>query len=201
MKFIKILLLFVLFLSQSGIPAQDSSDKQSKSSRYADSMEKIIKDLQTTIEVRLGDIEKKHEQLAILKPSYKDKHTIVTEDVPFKIEDGFEANLLKYIRFEYESGKLKEIEISSRKRRIYYELAFEYKSLVIPPSDVMSTEILLKKFDTDQKTVLKDTSIENQIRALRFIEASLRNAYYRMDVLIVILKEKRDRENEYQLDL
>jgi hypothetical protein len=72
---------------------------------------------------------------------------------------------------------------------------------VIPPSDVMSTEILLKKFDTDQKTVLKDTSIENQIRALRFIEASLRNAYYRMDVLIVILKEKRDRENEYQLDL
>lgn len=172
-----------------------------RESKYTKSLLRIINDLKATIEVRVEDIEKKHSQLVLLRPIYKNKHTIVTEDIPFTIDEGYDSNLLKYISFNYEGGKIQQIELGSKKKRIHYEFAFENKKMIINPQDILETEIVLTRFDAETKTTVRNISLDNQIRALRLIEASLRNAFYRMDVVIVLLKEKRDRENEYQIDI
>lgn len=197
---IAILLLFsVPGHSQEGVSESDIFvDRESK---YTKSLLRIIDDLKKTIEVRLEDIEKKHSQLVMLRPEYKNKHTIVTEDIPFTIDEGYDSNLLKYISFQYDGGKIKQIEIGSRKKRIHYEFAFENKTMVIDPTDILKTEVILTRFDQESKTRLSGISLDNQIRALRLVEASLRNAFYRMDVMIVLIKERRDRENEYQIDI
>ncbi len=174
---------------------------QDKGSKYTQSLLRIIDDLIRTIEIRIEDIEKKHAQLTLLRPQYKNKHTIVTEDIPFTIDEGYDSNLLKYISFSYSNGKVDKIELGSRKKRIHYEFAFENKTMYIKPQDILSSEVVLSRFDEEKRTLIKDISLDNQIRALRLIEASLRNAFYRMDVMIVLIKEKRDRENEYQIDI
>lgn len=172
-----------------------------KESTYTKSLLRIIEDLKKTISVRIEDVEKKHAQLVMLRPEYKENHTIVTEDIPFIIDEGYDSNLLRYISFRYNSGKIREIELGSRKKRIHYEFAFENKTMIIDPKDVLATQVILTRFDEEKKTSIRDISLDNQIRALRLIEASLRNAFYRMDVMIVLIKEKRDRENEYQIDI
>lgn len=201
------LLLAIIFLS-TPVLAQEKDGSVSESdifvdreSKYTKSLLRIINDLKATIEVRIEDIEKKHSQLVLLRPIYKKKHTIVTEDIPFTIDEGYDSNLLKYISFTYDNGKIQEIELGSKKKRIHYEFAFENKKMIINPKDIFETEIVLTRFDSETKTTVRNISLDNQIKALRLIEASLRNAFYRMDVVIVLLKEKRDRQNEYQIDI
>lgn len=199
----------LLLLLVSPFSAQENNSEQisesdifvDKDSNYTKSLLKIIDDLKELIQVRIGDIEVKHSQLVLLKPEYKNKHTIVTEDVPYLVDDGYESNLLKYISFIYENNKIKVVKLESRKKRIFYEFAFENKTMIINPSDVMKTEVILTHFDEEQKTMIKNISLDNQIRALRLVESSLRNAFYRIDVMIVLIKERKDRSNEYQIDI
>ncbi|NCN09654.1 MAG: hypothetical protein GW938_07400 [Leptospira sp.] len=199
----------LLLLLVSPFSAQENNSEQisesdifvDKDSNYTKSLLKIIDDLKELIQVRIGDIELKHSQLVLLKPEYKNKHTIVTEDVPYLVDEGYESNLLKYISFIYENNKIKEVKLESRKKRIFYEFAFENKTMIINPSDVMKTEVILSRFDEEQKTMIKNISLDNQIRALRLVESSLRNAFYRIDVMIVLIKERKDRSNEYQIDI
>ncbi|MCC5814851.1 MAG: hypothetical protein JJT78_08850 [Leptospira sp.] len=199
-------LLLTLILSLSGVVHAQEGVSESdifvdRESKYTKSLLRIIDDLKKTIEIRLEDIEKKHSQLVMLRPEYKNKHTIITEDIPFTIDEGYDSNLLRYISFKYESSKIKEIEIGSRKKRIHYEFAFENKTMIIDPSDILKTNVILTRFDEEKRTSLNSISLDNQIRALRLVESSLRNAFYRMDVMIVLIKERRDRENEYQIDI
>ena len=203
------LALPLLLLLVSPSSAQDTKSEQisesdifvDKDSNYTKSLLKIIDDLKVIIAVRIGDIEQKHLQLVLLKPEYKNKHTIVTEDTPYLVDEGYESNLLKYISFIYDNNKIKEVKLESRKKRIFYEFAFENKTMIINPTDVMSTEVILTRFDEEQKTMIRNISLDNQIRALRLVESSLRNAFYRMDVMIVLIKERKDRSNEYQIDI
>lgn len=203
------LALPLLLLLVSPYSAQDTKSEQisesdifvDKDSNYTKSLLKIIDDLKVIIAVRIGDIEQKHSQLVLLKPEYKNKHTIVTEDTPYLVDEGYESNLLKYISFIYDNNKIKEVKLESRKKRIFYEFAFENKTMIINPTDVMSTEVILTRFDEEQKTMIRNISLDNQIRALRLVESSLRNAFYRMDVMIVLIKERKDRSNEYQIDI
>ncbi|WCL51119.1 hypothetical protein [Leptospira sp. GIMC2001] len=199
------LLFFGLITSSSAQEADNDISASDifvdKDSKYTKSLLRIIEDLKNTIQVRLNDIEKKHAQLVLLKPEFKNKHTIITEDIPFTIDEGYESNLLKFISFEYDGTKIRQVKLESRKKRILFEFAFENKTMLINPNDVMSTEVILTRFDTEQKTVIKTISLDNQIRALRLMESSLRNAFYRMDVMIVLLKDKKDRANEYQIDI
>lgn len=198
---ISILLISSLNAQQEQPTVSESDIFMDKGSKYTRSLLRIIDDLKRTIEVRIEDIEKKHAQLILLKPEYKNKHTIVTEDIPYTIDEGYESNVLKYISFSYNNGKIEKIELGSKKKRIHFELGYENKTMYINPGDILNSEVVLQRFDEEKKTLLKDISLDNQIRALRLIEASLRNAFYRMDVMIVLIKDKKDRENEYQIDI
>ncbi len=207
-KIYLILPLLLLLVSQPYDAQNKNSDPISegdifvdKDSTYTKSLLRIIDDLKAIIQVRIGDIEAKHFQLVLLKPEFKNKHTIVTEDSPYLVDNGYDSNLLKYISFNYENNKIREVKLESRKKRIFYEFAFENKTMIINPSDVMSTEVILTRFDEEQRTKIHDISLDNQIKALRLVESSLRNAFYRMDVMIVLMKERKDKSNEYQIDI
>ncbi len=174
---------------------------QDKKSAYTRSLTRIIGDLEKSIEVRLKDLEAKHDQLIVLRPELKNKQTIVTEDIPFVIDEGYESNLYKYISFEFTDGKIKEIRLGSKKKRIHYEYAYENKTMVFTPPVVNETKIILERADRTETTILNHISYDNQIRALRYIEASLRSSIYRMDVMMVLYKETKDRRNLYQISI
>lgn len=172
-----------------------------KESVYTKSLFRIIAELEKSIEIRMRDLEAKHDQLAVLRPDLRNVQTIVTEDLPFTYDEGYESNLFKYITFSFKDGKLSEIKLGSRKKRIQYEFAFENKTMIFSPPKVGETKIVLERFDKTENTVLKDISYDNQIRALRLMEASLRTSLYRMDVMIVLYKENKDRRNLYQIQI
>ncbi|MCC6275191.1 MAG: hypothetical protein IT569_05010 [Leptospiraceae bacterium] len=174
---------------------------QDKQSAYTKSLTRIINELEKSIEVRLKDLEAKHDQLIVLRPELKNKQTIVTEDIPFVYDEGYESNLYKYISFSFEEGKVKEIRLGSKKKRIHYEYAYENKTMIFTPPTVSNTKIVLERSDRVETTVLSHISYDNQIKALRFIEASLRSSIYRMDVMMVLYKETKDRRNLYQISI
>ncbi|MCK6381225.1 MAG: hypothetical protein L6Q54_08245 [Leptospiraceae bacterium] len=175
---------------------------QDKQSAYTRSLTRIIAELEKSIEIRLKDLEAKHDQLVVLRPELKNKQTIVTEDIPYVIDEGYESNLYKYISFVFEEGgKVKEIRLGSKKKRIHYEYAYENKTMIFVPPRVIDTKIVLERADRIETTVLNHISYDNQIRALRYIEASLRSSIYRMDVMMVLYKETKDRRNLYQISI
>ncbi|EJO70170.1 MULTISPECIES: hypothetical protein [Leptospira] len=170
-------------------------------SSYTKSLQKIVRDLEATINERLTDLEKKHSLLVILRPELEKVQTIVTEDIPFTFDEGYESNLLKYVRFKFEAGKIKEVELASEKKRIQYEFAFENKRLIFSPPDVLASQVRLERFDKIENTKVADISLENQIKALRLLESSLRSSIYRIDIMIALYKDKKDRKNLYQIDI
>ncbi|MBE7410729.1 MAG: hypothetical protein HS129_01495 [Leptospiraceae bacterium] len=208
----KKIILCVLFVSafypiMSQQKSDDAASKendifQDKQSAYTRSLTRIIAELEKSIEIRLKDLEAKHDQLVVLRPELKNKQTIVTEDIPYVIDEGYESNLYKYISFVFEEGgKVKEIRLGSKKKRIHYEYAYENKTMIFVPPRVIDTKIVLERADRIETTVLNHISYDNQIRALRYIEASLRSSIYRMDVMMVLYKETKDRRNLYQISI
>ncbi|EQA38137.1 hypothetical protein LEP1GSC047_3518 [Leptospira inadai serovar Lyme str. 10] len=189
-------LLFVLPLAAQEKQKVSQSDVfQDETSEYTKSLRKIIGGLEATISERLKDLERKHEILVVLKPEYEKRQTIVTEDIPFQVQDGYESNLLKYIMFQFESGKVKDITLASKSKRIYYEVMFENKKIVFNPASLKQSEVTHEVFEKTEKTLLNEMSLENQIRALRLLETSLRSSIYRIDVLLALYKDNKDRKN------
>ncbi|KLO76704.1 Uncharacterized protein AAY48_2341 [Leptospira interrogans serovar Muenchen] len=88
-----------------------------------------------------------------------------------------------------------------RKKRIQYEFAFENKRLIFTPPDVLASQVKLERFDKIENTKVADISLENQIKALRLLESSLRSSIYRIDIMIALYKDKKDRKNLYQIDI
>lgn len=99
---------------QADLSRSDVFSEQGSS--YTKSLQKIVRDLESTINERLTDLEKKHSLLVILRPELEKVQTIVTEDIPFTFDEGYESNLLKYVRFKFEGGKIKEVELASEKK-------------------------------------------------------------------------------------
>lgn len=205
-----LLLLFCLGPVSIGAQQQNSGQSDIKTSDifadddnpYTQSLKKIVMDLQQTIQTRLNDLAKKHQQLVMLRPQYKDQQTIITEDVPYTYSEGYESNLLKYISFKFDTaGNVQQVKLASEKKRLHYEFMFENKAMVFNPPNVQNTQIILERFDNTEKTALSEISLDNQIKALRLLEASLRSSIYRMDIMIALYKDKKDRKNEYQIDI
>ncbi|PJZ69186.1 hypothetical protein CH373_11685 [Leptospira perolatii] len=195
------LLISLPLLAQDKKKASQADIFQDETSEYTKSLRKIIKSLEDTINDRLKDLERKHDMLVILKPEYEKRQTIVTEDIPFQVQDGYESNLLKYITYQFEGGKVKDITLSSESKRIYYEVMFENKRIIFRPGDLKQSEIIHEVFEATEKTMLNDISLENQIKALRLLETSLRSSIYRIDILLALYKDNKDRKNLSHIDI
>lgn len=194
------LFFFVPLLAQQKQKVNESDVFQDETSEYTKSLKKIIVSLETTINERLKDLERKHDILVVLMPMYEKRQTIVTEDIPFQVQDGYESNLLKYITFQFNSGKVSDITLASESKRIYYEVMFENKKIVFKPTDLKSSEVTHEVFEKTEVTRLNEMSLENQIKALRLLEASLRSSIYRIDILLALYKDKKDRKNLYHIE-
>ncbi len=83
---------------QADLSRSDVFSEQGSS--YTKSLQKIVRDLEATINERLTDLEKKHSLLVILRPELEKVQTIVTEDIPFTFDEGYESNLLKVCSFQ-----------------------------------------------------------------------------------------------------
>ncbi|EMK01449.1 hypothetical protein AB3N61_03050 [Leptospira sp. WS58.C1] len=194
------LFFFVPLLAQQKQKVNEADVFQDETSEYTKSLKKIIVGLETTISERLKDLERKHDILVVLMPKYEKRQTIVTEDIPFQVEDGYESNLLKYITFQFNGGKVSDITLASESKRIYYEVMFENKKIVFKPADLKSSEVTHEVFEATEVTRLNEMSLENQIKALRLLEASLRSSIYRIDILLALYKDKKDRKNLYHIE-
>ncbi|MEI1276814.1 hypothetical protein V6Z05_00665 [Leptospira venezuelensis] len=194
------LFFFVPLLAQQKQKVNESDVFQDETSEYTKSLKKIIVSLETTINERLKDLERKHDILVVLMPKYEKRQTIVTEDIPFQVQDGYESNLLKYITFQFNGGKVSDITLASESKRIYYEVMFENKKIVFRPTDLKSSEVTHEVFEKTEVTRLNEMSLENQIKALRLLEASLRSSIYRIDILLALYKDKKDRKNLYHIE-
>ncbi|PJZ25945.1 hypothetical protein CH352_02225 [Leptospira hartskeerlii] len=194
------LFFFVPLLAQQKQKVNEADVFQDETSEYTKSLKKIIVGLETTINERLKDLERKHDILVVLMPKYEKRQTIVTEDIPFQVQDGYESNLFKYITFQFNSGKVSDITLASESKRIYYEVMFENKKIVFKPTDLKSSEVTHEVFEKTEVTRLNEMSLENQIKALRLLEASLRSSIYRIDILLALYKDKKDRKNLYHIE-
>ncbi|MGJ4746286.1 hypothetical protein [Leptospira dzoumogneensis] len=194
------LFFFVPLLAQQKQKVNEADVFQDETSEYTKSLKKIIVGLEATINERLKDLERKHDILVVLMPKYEKRQTIVTEDIPFQVQDGYESNLLKYITFQFNSGKVSDITLASESKRIYYEVMFENKKIVFKPTDLKSSEVTHEVFEKTEVTRLNEMSLENQIKALRLLEASLRSSIYRIDILLALYKDKKDRKNLYHIE-
>ncbi|PJZ77474.1 hypothetical protein [Leptospira neocaledonica] len=194
------LFFFVPLLAQQKQKVNEADVFQDETSEYTKSLKKIIVGLEATINERLKDLERKHDILVVLMPKYEKRQTIVTEDIPFQVEDGYESNLLKYITFQFNGGKVSDITLASESKRIYYEVMFENKKIVFKPADLKSSEVTHEVFEATEVTRLNEMSLENQIKALRLLEASLRSSIYRIDILLALYKDKKDRKNLYHIE-
>lgn len=153
----------------------------------------------------VSDIEAKHKELIRLDrfSSLHNYQEIVLEDNPGAWRNGIFVNSKKVLAMHYsDDGKLECLVLDSMERGVYNTSLWTRKVLRMYTPYVQTMELVTRKqhYNPPVET-LESTSPEVQLNAFRLVFANLRTALYSMDMMIAAYYDRRNKRNEWQIDL
>lgn len=180
--------------------------------QYREEIERLLTIEIANVKKAVTDVEQKHKRLIQLYPRLKNYNEIVLEDVPGAWREGMYVNSKKVLSLTYAVGgdgvpKLTCLVMDSMTRNVYYPDQWTRKlmRLYYPNVQMVELETHRHNFRLPKpgapSITLEGTSPEIQLRALRLIYLNLRTALYSMDMLIAAYYDKRNRKNEWQINL
>lgn len=170
--------------------------------QYRDEMERLL-----TIEIgnvrrAVEDVVRKHEELIRLYPQFAQYQEIVLEDNPGSWRDGTYVNSKKMIIFHYSAEKKIDcVVLDSFTRSVYNPNLWTRKLMRLYHPNVQSIEVETLRHNYQERGTLDRTSPEIQLKALRLVFLNLRAALYSMDMMIAAFYDRRNKFNDWQVDL
>jgi hypothetical protein len=180
--------------------------------QYREEIERLLTIEIENVKKAVQDVEQKHKRLIQLYPRLTNYNEIILEDVPGAWREGTFVNSKKVLSLTYAVGsdgapKLTCLVMDSMTRNVYYPDQWTRKlmRLYYPNVQMVELETHRHNFQLPKpgqpSITLEGTSPEIQLRALRLIYLNLRTALYSMDMVIASYYDKRNRKNEWQINL
>jgi len=200
----KVLFLTMLLMSVS-VASQSQNEYNNlfldPNSPHAKTQVKVVEDLKEFIGKRLNELSQKQPMLAYLSPETKEKLVIVTEDNPYQYDKGYESDIYKYIAFDFSGGKVTKVTIGSKIKRLQYETGFENKLITYDPANYNTSNVKVEVFDKTTDLPISQMSIDNQIKSLKTILTYINIAAYKVEMIILTKREKKELEAVNLLDI
>ncbi len=169
---------------------------------YRREVERLLKLEIQNVNNAILDVVTKHKELITLYPELKLYQEIVLEDNPGAWRDGLFVNSKKVLSLHYtENGDLDCLVIDSMIRGVNkYELWTRKIMRLYYPS-IQTLQLETRTHNLRMLESLENTSPEVQLKALRLVFQNLRTALYSMDMLIAAYYDRRNKRNEWQINL
>ncbi|EHQ06849.1 MAG: hypothetical protein F9K24_04070 [Leptonema illini] len=169
---------------------------------YRREVERLLKLEIQNVNTAILDVVSKHKELIKLYPELKRYQEIVLEDNPGAWRDGLLVNSKKVLSLHYaETGEIDCIVLDSMIRGVNkYELWTRKIMRLYYPS-IQTLQLETRTHNLRMLESLENTSPEVQLKALRLVFQNLRTALYSMDMLIAAYYDRRNKRNEWQINL
>ncbi len=194
------------------IMSENAMGNNPQEKQYREEIERLLTIEIGNVKTAVKDVEQKHKRLMQLYPRLQYYNEITLEDVPGAWREGDYVNSKKTLSLTYDIGadgvpKLKCLVMDSMTRNVYHPDQWTRKLMRLYYPNVQMVELETHRHNFQMPTMgapaitLESTSPEIQLRALRLIYLNLRTALYSMDMLIASYYDKRNRKNEWQINL
>jgi hypothetical protein len=169
---------------------------------YRREVERLLKLEIQNVNNAVLDVVNKHKELIKLYPELKKYQEIVLEDNPGAWRDGLFVNSKKVLSLHYaDSGDLDCLVLDSMIRGVNkYEL-WTRKIIRLYYPSIQTLQLETRTHNLRMIESLENTSPEVQLKALRMVFQNLRSALYSMDMLIAAYYDRRNKRNEWQINL
>lgn len=169
---------------------------------YRREVERLLKLEIQNVNTAILDVVSKHKELIKLYPELKMYQEIVLEDNPGAWRDGLFVNSKKVLSLHYaETGEIDCIVLDSMIRGVNkYEL-WTRKIIRLYYPSIQTLQLETRTHNLRMLESLENTSPEVQLKALRLVFQNLRTALYSMDMLIAAYYDRRNKRNEWQINL
>ncbi|MCB1171624.1 MAG: hypothetical protein KDK25_14855 [Leptospiraceae bacterium] len=174
-------------------------------SQYRSEVTRLLKLEIENVAKAVEDIEAKHKELIRLDrfSELSNYQEIVLEDNPGSWRNGIFVNSKKVLAMHYgPNGELQCLVLDSMERGVYNTSLWTRKVLRMYYPYIQTMELITRKqhYNPDPET-LEKTSPEVQLQAFRLVFSNLRTALYSMDMMIAAYYDRRNKRNEWQIDL
>jgi hypothetical protein len=170
--------------------------------QYRREMERLLRLEIGNVKRAVDDVEKKHQELVRLYPEFESYQEIILEDNPGSWRDGIYVNSKKLIVFHYSADKKLEcVVLDSVTRSVYNPNLWTRKIMRLYYPNVQTIELHTMRHNFEEGGTLEKTSPEIQLRAMRLVFNNLRTALYSMDMLIAAYYDRRNKRNDWQINL
>jgi len=194
------------------IMSENAMGNNPQEKQYREEMERLLTVEIENVKKAVADVESKHKRLIQLYPKLQYYNEIVLEDVPGAWREGEYVNSKKVLSLTYTISQdgvphLNCLVMDSMTRNVYNPDQWTRKIMRLYYPNVQMVELETHRHNFQLPKLgqpaitLEATSPEIQLRALRFIYLNLRTALYSMDMLIASYYDKRNRKNEWQINL
>ena len=187
------------------IMEEQSWGNNPQESQYRSEVTRLLKLEIENVRKAVKDIEAKHKELINLDrfSGLKNYQEIVLEDNPGSWRNGIFVNSKKVLAMHYgPNGELECLVLDSMERGVYNTSLWTRKVLKMYYPYIQTMELVTRKqhYNPDPET-LEKTAPEVQLQAFRLVFSNLRSALYSMDMMIAAYYDKRNKRNEWQIDL
>lgn len=194
------------------IMSENAMGNNPQEKQYREEMERLLTIEIENVKTAVKDVELKHKRLVQLYPKLQFYQEIILEDVPGAWREGDYVNSKKVLSLTYAPGQdgtphLTCLVMDSMTRNVYHPDQWTRKLMRLYYPNVQMVELETHRHNFQMPRAgqpaitLEATSPEIQLRALRLIYLNLRTALYSMDMLIASYYDKRNRKNEWQINL
>jgi len=169
---------------------------------YRREIERLMKLEIQNVNGAILDVVGKHKELIKLYPQLKLYQEIILEDNPGAWREGVFVNSKKVLSLHYsESGDLDCLVLDSMIRGVDRYEHWTRKIMRLYYPSIQTLQLETRTHNLKMLESLENTSPEVQLKALRFVFQNLRTALYSMDMLIAAYYDRRNKRNEWQINL
>ncbi len=169
---------------------------------YRNEIIRLLKLEIRNVNIAIQDLKNKHKELIKLYPELKKYQEIILEDNPGSWRDGLFVNSKKVLSLHYrEDGEIDCVVLDYMIRGVeqYEQWTRKIMRIYYPSIQTVQLETLRQNYKLDES--LENASPEIQLKALRTVFLNLRSALYSMDMLIAAYYDRKNKRNDWQINL
>jgi hypothetical protein len=172
--------------------AEKSALGEFQSNTVEPKKDELIKKSLELVTKRVAELEKRFEDLhkngnkTRFKSvqANKKKVVILNDDIGEEKEGRFTVNHLKFVEYQFEGNKVKQIVLVYEKKNFFEDFNDFTKTLTIDPSNIENSNIQEKRKTGVEKVEYKDFSPETKYRTMKALERQLLTAIFRVEILM-----------------
>ncbi|HMV44961.1 MAG TPA: hypothetical protein PK079_03650 [Leptospiraceae bacterium] len=208
----KFLITLCIFFTY-GILAQAKSVASNASIMTADpgdalrekALQDSIKEFEAFINAKVSEIERLQTKIVTYDQRLRKVITIVNENTLSTFEEHQNYSVVRYIEYEFESSKLKEVRFIYKKKSLRDNVIYVYRTMYMTPGNFDGIKIITEKVEQKAKGVTtaenyKDFSADVKLRTLKTIDTNLLGSIYKMDGYLQNAAHEKDKKSHRELE-